>query len=479
MAGILRRPASFHSPDRPFFRSRPSEAEAAAAASASGSGSGAGAAESSEASSSSASSSATANAHARRARRASRSNGGRASIGSNGQNYQYEPSGGGDSSGRRSYEDRRLGTEQYEMDEQAVPVRGRRTGELTRAGSSSGSGSGSGSGASSRRNDLRGAPLPLTPILQGARSGNGGNGSRYDPGTGASYQGQDSAGSSNSGGYTRRPSQTPASDSGPSSIPHPHSQSQQQQQHASQSTQPVQPHYQIGHWYTTGPGVAPPPYTETPVFHYPFRVRHEAEMGNVTRGLTWALMGPEAPRRDRDRDRDRERSRERHRASAAVTGGGEQEGEIGDEIDDEDHAQAEELDRRRRDRKKGILEPLELPSPFAKASRDRVPGFRKGLKEGGIGAWAELREGLKGPIGLPWYWGKEGVSARTIDQAHRGRTGRQAWEWQRDWRTVENAYGADLIGCSWYIGWYGLWRYVYNAILFDITSPLLPSEHCS
>jgi hypothetical protein len=73
-----------------------------------------------------------------------------------------------------------------------------------------------------------------------------------------------------------------------------------------------------------------------------------------------------------------------------------------------------------RHRKKGPLEPLGLPSPFAKASKDRVPDFKAGLREGAIGAWAEVREGLKGPIGLPWYWSKEGVSVLSVYEDEQG-----------------------------------------------------------
>lgn len=37
-----------------------------------------------------------------------------------------------------------------------------------------------------------------------------------------------------------------------------------------------------------------------------------------------------------------------------------------------------------------------------------MSNFREGLREGGRGAWAEVREGLKGPVGLTYYWAKEG-----------------------------------------------------------------------
>ncbi|KAI9639884.1 uncharacterized protein MKK02DRAFT_29848 [Dioszegia hungarica] len=101
------------------------------------------------------------------------------------------------------------------------------------------------------------------------------------------------------------------------------------------------------------PGMAPPPYSARPNYSAP-------------RQLTWA-----------------------HATSAVVAG---------------EHIVPSPPPHRPR----SFLEPLELPSPFTKAPKSRVSNFREGLKEGGRGAWAELREGMKGPVGLTWYWAKEG-----------------------------------------------------------------------
>ena len=250
------------------------------------------------------------------------------------------------------------------------------------------------------------------------------------------------------------PSFTPTAQPQPapqSRTPLPHTSQQQQQPSTPTVSQPT---HQIGHWQTYGPGMAPPPYTEQPVFHYPFG-RHRQTDANgpgpstagvsgsgaggssASRGLTWARepIG-------RARNRAGGRSGRNSRASSADRDSGrEGEGEEGEEgmtrsasaegsstgIDNNVQvatgAEAPETRQQReqsieRKRKKGVLEPLGLPSPFAKASKDRVPDFKSGLREGTIGAWAEVREGLKGPVGLPWYWAKEGVSYSVFASDH-------------------------------------------------------------